>query len=138
MSATSTTNITVSLTAKSISMSSVIALRERVAVILLGCSAADAAGIRFRVVRPYDNTTLAQTNTWAANGSQFEGTLDLGDDAMLDEFDKVTDPLFMRKFLLLVENVTAGNQSLIISDSFMVSNNTFTAEMESQNLTPAA
>ena len=124
-----TTSITVDTTNKTISVSGDMAVRERVAVVLLGCSAADAAGVVLNVLNPVNSAILAVCDSFTKDGTHFDGTLDLDTDAMVLQF-AVSKPGENRKFLLQVFNKVAANQSLIAADWIYVMMNPWTAEVE--------
>lgn len=126
--------ITVDLPSKRVTYSGLMAIREMVAVVLTGCTAADVAGIRLFIREPAGFAEMASCLSFSASGSDFVGTLDLSGAALADEFtgDMANK---LRSFFLQVWNTVAGD--LVIADRVYIENNPLSAAVQAQTLTPA-
>lgn len=128
MAATTTISIAVTLTAKTVVVTGLMAIRETVAIILTGTGAAGGTDLRLGLVGIVDGekTLLAFSDDLVTDGDHIDGTLDLNTEEMVDFFDGHR-PEKIQVVTLAIWDIT--NQQLLVNAPINVKNNPYDDSM---------
>lgn len=124
MASTTETTLTISISAKTATVSGLVALRETATVILTGIGAATPSQLKMYLFK--NGTQVASCETFTASGSDATGSINLNTAELVALFGNVRPNAKQEVTVTVWDNT---NSNLLCSDSFLIQQNPYSATM---------